>query len=208
MHQLYMHPVSFFSRRVLSLLVECDLAYEVRQVNLMAGEHKADSFLALNPNGQVPVMVDGDLVLAESNAILRYLCNVHALEGWYPADALARAKVDQWLDWTQSRLSFATSSIVFNALFAGPRADERALAKGKELLVVLVPILERQLSEFSYVAGDAPTIADLAVFSCLSQLALVGLRPEMPAIARWHEGMAALKGVAQAEAEMAQALAA
>lgn len=207
MYTLHMHPFSFFSRRVIALLAQCDLPHELRLVNLMAGEHRSESFLALNPNGQVPVLVDRDLVLAESNAILRYLCTMNDLDDWYPVAPHVRAKVEQWLDWTQMRLSIATRDIVFNTLFAGERADKAALAKGQELLESLTPILEQQLSRSAHVVGETPTIADLAAFSCLSQLALADARPDTPSISRWHNGIAALRGVVRAEGLMADAMA-
>lgn len=206
MYTLYMHPLSFYARRVIALLAQCDLPYELREVNMMAGEHRGDAFLALNPSGQVPVLVDGDLVLAESNAVLRYLCTKHSLDDWYPRDAAARGVVEQWLDWTQCRLAPATVDIVFNTLVLGEHGDKAAVEKGRKLLVALVPILEQHLDRSTHVAGVAPTIADLAVFSCLSQLTLVDARPAPPAISAWYNGMAALKGVGVAEGLLTPAM--
>lgn len=207
MYTLHMNPWSFYSRRVIALLEQGALPHELREVDMMAGEHRSDAFLALNPNGQVPVLVDGDLVLAESNAILRYLCAANGLDDWYPADARVRAVVEHWLDWTQCRLAPATSDIVFNTKFAGEQADHGAIARGQELLAALVPILEARLSQSAHVAGATPTIADLAVFSCLSQLVLIDARPATPAISAWYDGMAALKGVGVAEGLLAPAMA-
>jgi len=201
-----MNPFSFYSRRVIALLVECGLPHELRDVDMMAGEHRSDAFLKLNPNGQVPVLVDGDLALAESNAILRYLCTANGLDDWYPADARARALVEQWLDWTQCRLAPATGQIVFNTMFADDRADHAAIARGRELLAELIPILEEHLAQSAVIAGSAPTIVDLAVFSCLSQLGLVQARPTTPSICAWYDGMAAMKGVAAAEGLMESAM--
>lgn len=208
MYTLHMNPWSFYARRVIALLAQCDLPYELREVDMMAGERRSGAFLALNPNGQVPVLVSGDQVLAESNAILRYLCAANGLDDWYPVSARSRAQVEQWLDWTQCRLAPATSDIVFNTMFAGDQADHAAIARGQELLAALVPILEARLSQSPYVAGAAPTIADLAVFSCLSQLQLTQARPATPSISAWYDGMAALKGVAAAEGLMEHATAA
>lgn len=207
MYTLYMNPWSFYARRVIALLAQCDLPHTLREVDLMAGEHRSDAFLALNPNGQVPVLVDGGQVLAESNAILRYLCNRHGLDDWYPADPQARAEVDRWLDWTQCRLAPATRDIVFNIMVLRENGDQAEIAKGRALLAVLTPILEQRLGQSAYVAGAAPTIADLTVFSCLSQLALVDAFPEAPSISAWYDGMAAMKGVAAAERLMAGAMA-
>lgn len=206
MYTLHMNPFSFYSRRVVALLVECGLPHELRDVNMMAGEHRSDAFLKLNPNGQVPVLVDGDLALAESNAILRYLCTVNGLDGWYPTDARARALVEQWLDWVQCRLAAATGQIVYNTMFAGEQADQGAIAWGQELLAELIPILEEHLAQSACIAGPAPTIADLAVFSCLSQLGLVQARPATPSICTWYDSMAAMNGVAAAEGLMERAM--
>lgn len=207
MYTLHMNPWSFYSRRVIALLAQCDLPHELRDVDMMAGEHRSEAFLALNPNGQIPVLVDGDLALAESNAILRYLCSANGLDDWYPADARTRAMVEQWLDWTQCRLAPATSDIVFNTMFAGDQTDQGAIARGRELMAALTPILEARLSQSAYVVGATRTIADLAVFSCLSQLGLVQARPATPSICAWYDGMAALKGVAEAEGLMENAMA-
>lgn len=206
MYILHQNPFSFYSRRVIALLEEEGIAYEARLINLMAGEHKSEAFIRLNPNGQVPVLEEGDFVLAESNAILRYLCDREGLEGWYPAEAQARALVNQWLDWNQCRLSPATRDIVFNSVFAREIGDAGAIARGRELLATLAPILEEALQQRPYVAGERVTIADLAVFSSLSQLDLAQSRPTSPAIARWYETMGGVKGVQNAEATMAEAM--
>ncbi|QUT07600.1 glutathione S-transferase family protein [Sphingobium phenoxybenzoativorans] len=207
MYTLHMNPWSFYARRVIALLAQCDLPHDLREVNMMAGEHRSDAFLALNPNGQVPVLVDGDLALAESNAILRYLCNRHGLDDWYPGDPWARAEVDRWLDWTQCRLAPATRDIVFNTVFLREQGNKAEVAKGHETLAGLAPILEERLSKSAHVAGPTPTIADLAVFSCLSQLVLAQARPATPSISAWYDGMGAMKGVAVAEGLMAHAMA-
>lgn len=206
MYILHQNSFSFYSRRVIALLEEEGIAYEARLFNLMAGEHKSEAFIRLNPNGQVPVLEDGDFVLAESNAILRYLCDREGLEGWYPAEAQARALIDQWLDWNQCRLSPPTRDIVFNSVFMGENGDAAAIARGRASLASLTPILEETLQTRPYVAGEQATIADLSLASSLSQLDLAQARPTSPAIARWYEGMGALQGFQRAEAIMAEAM--
>jgi glutathione S-transferase len=206
MYILHQNPFSFYSRRVVSLLEECGIAYEARPINLMAGEHKSDAFIQLNPNGQVPVLVDSDFMLAESHAILRYLCDREGLADWYPAEAQARAQVDQWLDWNQCRLSPATSDIVFNSVFMRENGDSAAIARGRERLATLAPILEDALLMRPYVAGERATIADLSIASSLSQLDLAQARPTSPAITRWYEAMGTIKGVQRTESAMAEAM--
>lgn len=206
MYILHQNPFSFYSRRVIALLEEAGIAYEARPINLMVGEHKSEAFIQLNPNGQVPVLEDGDFALTESNAILRYLCEREGLADWYPTEAQARAQVDQWLDWNQCRLAPATGNIVFNSVFMGENGDSAAIARGRDSLATLAPILEEALQMHSYVAGERATIADLSIASSLSQLDLAQSRPTSPAIARWYETMGALKGVQRAEATMAEAM--
>ena len=86
MYTLYYHPYSQHCRRVVALLEEAGLKYELRQVALDQGEHMSPAYLAINPNHQVPAMIDGELRVFESNAILRYLCHKHRLSDWYPED--------------------------------------------------------------------------------------------------------------------------
>jgi len=117
MYILYHFPLSPYARRVVALLEEAQLAFETKLVDLPTGAHLSAEFRAINPNHQVPVLVDGDLRLAESHAILRYLCARHDLYDWYPADAKRRALVDQWLDWDLSRLGPALGDIIVNKVF-------------------------------------------------------------------------------------------
>ena len=74
-------PFSQHSRRVVSLLEEAGLEYELLSVDMMKGEHMSPKYLELNPNHQVPTLVADKVKIHESNAILRYLCNKHSLEG-------------------------------------------------------------------------------------------------------------------------------
>ena len=162
MYQLYLHPYSQHSRRVVSLLEEAGLEYEPFKVDLLNGEHMSAQYLAINPNHQVPALIDGQTRLYESNAILRYLCVKNGLTDWYPDDLPARAAVEQWLDWTQCRLGPAVVSIVFNRVFLGDKGDLEAIARGLEQMIELSAILEQELEGKVFLAGDRPSIADLA----------------------------------------------
>jgi glutathione S-transferase len=150
MYTLYHFPLSPAVRRVESLLVECGLPYQVRALDMMAGEHMAPEYLAINPNHQVPTLIDGDLIIHESNAILRYLCNKHGLESWYPTDPRTRAKVDQWLDWTQCRFFPTMRDIVLNEVVLGEKGDKHAAQMGRTRLVELQQITEQGLKGVDY----------------------------------------------------------
>ena len=194
MMTLYHNPYSQHVRRVAALLEEARLPYETRHVALNEGAHMAPDFLAVNPNHQVPTLIDGAVKIHESNAILRYLCNKHGLVDWYPADPVVRAAVDQWLDWNQSRLSQPVVDIVLNRVFMGDEADRDAIARGEATMVELAAILAAALERGDYLAGDSITIADLSVASNVSQLQLAGAAPEHPAIRAWYERVCAVPG--------------
>ncbi len=192
MYTVYGHPFSQHSRRVVTLLELAGLPYELVRVALDKGEHREPAYLSLNPNHQVPTLIDGDLTLHESNAILRYLANKHALTDLYPTEPVARARVDQWLDWNQCRVAPAVLDLVYNKMFAGPQADAAAIARGEERLRELTPILETALSRRDHVAGPRMTLADISVATNVSQLGLTGDAPRTASITRWFETMSAL----------------
>ena len=194
MYKLYQYPLSQHSRRVVSLLEEAGLEYEPIPVEMANGEHMSAQYRAINPNHQVPTLLDGDIKLHESNAILRYLCVKHALTDWYPADLPARAAVEQWLDWTQCRLGPAVTSIVFNRVFMGDKGDQAAIARGIEQMVELADILENDLDGKVFLAGDGPTIADLALASNLFQLSLAKEMPVTDNIQGWYARVCTLEG--------------
>ena len=194
MTTLYHFPVSQHSRRVVSLLEEAQIPYTGKLVDLMSGEHMSAEFLAINPNHQVPTLIDGDVTLHESNAILRYLCNQHNLEQWYPTAAAHRAQVDQWLDWNQCRFSPTIVSIILNKVFLKENGDQAAIKKGLAELPELLDILESSLVGMHYLAGDSPTIADLSVASNIFHLGFADLLPNSSNIETWYGKVSALSG--------------
>jgi glutathione S-transferase len=193
MYTLFQFPMSPASRRVVALLAHCDLPFERRDVDMMAGQHMSPEYLAVNPNHQVPTLLDGELKLHESNAILRFLCNRHSLESWYPTDSRVRARVDQWLDWTQCRFVPTMRDIVLNEVFLGEKGDKAAALRGREHLKELLQILENALGS-GFLAAETPTIADLSLGSCVYQLTFAGIQPEAVKTKQWFERVNKLKG--------------
>lgn len=193
MYLLYHYPYSQHARRVVSLLEAAGLPYELRHVDMGRGEHLSAAYLAINPNHQVPTLLDGELKLHESNTILRYLCQKHGLTDWYPADLQHRARVDQWLDWNQSRLSPAVIDIVRNKVFLGAKGDQEAIVRGEAKLKEVGPILDAGLAAHDYLAGAKPTIADLSVASNLFQLGFAGIILADERTAAWYRRINALE---------------
>lgn len=194
MYTFYSFPFSQHSRRVISLLEQVGIDYENHMVDMMNGEHMSDHYLDINPNHQVPTLIDGEIKIHESNAILRYLCIKHELIDWYPRNGDALAKVEQWLDWTQCQLSPLVVAIVLNRVFLGENGDKKAADDAAEKIQARFEVLENYLAGREFLAGDKPTIADLSLASNLFQLNLASALPKTPHIVRWYETIAALPG--------------
>lgn len=194
MYQIYSHPYSQHSRRVISLLEEVGIEYESHIVDLLKGEHLSESYLSINPNHQVPTLIDGNVKIHESNAILRYLCIKHELFDWYPRSLDTLAKVEQWLDWTQCQLFPLVRLIVLNRVFMGKNGDLNAADEAVVKIQAQFSIMENYLEGLQFLAGDKPTIADLALASNIFQLGLANEMPTTPNIVRWYQNIAALKG--------------
>jgi len=191
---LYHHPFSQHARRVAALLEQNNIPYQPVHIALNEGAHKAPDYLNINPNHQVPTLVDGDVIIHESNAILRYLCHKHALDDWYPADPAVRASVEQWLDWNQCRLSRSVIDIVLNKVFMGDDANQDEIARGEENMIELSAILGDALERKRFLAGNTATIADLSVGSNISQLQLADAVPDHPAIQAWYQRVCDIPG--------------
>jgi glutathione S-transferase len=199
---LYHFPISQHSRRVVSLLEEAGIEYDAQFVDLMKGEHFSPDFLKINPNHQVPSLVDGELRLHESNAILRYICDKYELNNWYPKDLILRAQTEQWLDWIQCRMSPAVVNIVFNTMFAGDNADQKAIENGQQTMVELEAILEAELADKDYLIGNAPTIADLALASNVFHLGFAKQDLQGANVQAWYGKISQLEGFKKSLPEM------
>ncbi|MGJ5181104.1 glutathione S-transferase family protein [Bradyrhizobium oligotrophicum] len=165
-------------------LEELGLDYALHGVNVRKGEQKAPDFLALNPNAKVPVLVDGDLVLTESAAILVYLAEKTGR--LLPASGEGRARVFEQLFFHASGLSPAFGQSGFFQRFAAepqPIAIERFSSEASRT----VSILDGVLARHRFVAGEALTIADIAHFGWLWRREFAGVSLEgTPNVRRWY----------------------
>lgn len=194
MYELYMSPLSQHARRVVSLLEETGIPYTPKPVALEKGEHMSPAYLAINPNHQVPALRVEEQILLESNAIMRFLCDEHGLDTWYPKSGLARARVDQWLDWNQTRLGGSVTQLVLNKVFLGPNGDMQAAERAEKHLAEVFGVLETHLEGRTFVAADHPTIADLSIASNCFQLGFAGAAPTSPNIGAWLGRVSELRG--------------
>lgn len=157
---LYGFSLSGHSHRVALQLSLLEVPFDWVEVDLKKGEHKTPDFLAKNALGQVPVLVDGELTLAESNAILVYLAlRYDRARRWLPADPVAAATVERWLSLAAGPLHRGLAALRLAALFGAPVDREHAVGIAKSYLGVL----EAQRTPF--LAGAEPTIADVANYT-------------------------------------------
>lgn len=194
MYQLYSFPYSPHSRRVVSLLEQIGIDYENHIVPMMEGGHMTAEYLRINPNHQVPTLIDGAIRIHESNAILRYVCVKHELADWYPRAGEAFAQVEQWLDWNQSQLAKLMVDIVLNRVFLGEHGNLQAADAAEEQIRPKFDVMEDYLNGREFFAASHPTIADLSLASNLFQLNYAQLLPQTPNISRWYQTIAALPG--------------
>jgi glutathione S-transferase len=159
--RLWRLALSGHCHRVELMLSLLGLPYETVDVDLQAGEHKQPGFLAMNPFGQVPVVRDGDAVLADSNAILVYLDGRYAPGRWLPRDPLAAARVQRWLSAAAGPLAFGPAAARVIHLFGRLDSPEPAQRRA----VALFGVMEQELAATGWLVGDGATLADLAMYS-------------------------------------------
>jgi glutathione S-transferase len=156
------------ANRVLWLAGELGLDYEQPELDLMAGEHKQPAYLALNPNGRVPTLVDGPVTLSESLAINLYLAKHHGGEALYPQDAATEAGIWQWTIWAASDIEMPLiTAVVHRAIRPPADGDQSAADAAEERLQRGFKVLETVLTPRPYLLGDNFTLADLDLASVL-----------------------------------------
>jgi glutathione S-transferase len=192
MMKLYGNELSGNSYKVRLLLKLLGLNYEWIKVDLLKGEQKAPKYLALNPFGQVPALIDGDIRLADAQAILVYLARQYGGESWLPSDAVSLARIVRWLSTTAGEirqgLEFARRYYLFNATYVN---IDHAQQKAEFILQQL----NQHLSIRNWLECDRPTIADIAVYPyiALAPDGKIDLMP-YPHVLAWIDRIKQLPG--------------
>jgi glutathione S-transferase len=164
--KLYYHPLSGHAHRARLFLSLTQTPFELVEVDLAKGAHKAPEFLALNRFGQVPVLDDEGTVIADSAGILIYIAKKQGLTDWLPNDPVEAAAVQRWLSVAAGQIAFGPAAARLITVFgAGFNADEvigRAHA-------VLKTIDEELAGKQWIIGGSKPTIADVALYSYIAR---------------------------------------
>jgi glutathione S-transferase len=171
---------------------ELGLAYERVDAGGKFGGNDTPEYLAMNPNGLVPVIDDGGFVLYESNAIVRYLCARDTSASLWPDDTRERADVDRWMEWQSSNYTPAMT-VIFWQLIRTPleQRDAAAIEASRAKSERLSGILDRHLEGREYLAGDRFSAADI-VTGCAAHrwLHLPVEREPRPNLERWYRALA------------------
>ncbi|MDR6661004.1 glutathione S-transferase [Tardiphaga robiniae] len=185
-------------QKVLWCCHELDVAYERIDAGMQFGRNSEADYLAMNPNGRVPTLVQGDFVLWESNSIMRYVALAYgATSRLYPSTPKVRAGMERWLDWTLTTLQPAERPL-FWGLVRTPVADRdmAALQKAADANAALWEMVDRQLSRQTWMEGDDFSLADIAI-GCYARrwFGVEGVtRPALPHLQRWYQAISVRPG--------------
>jgi glutathione S-transferase len=184
-------------QKVLWCLAELAVPYTRIDAGLEHGKNTEPWYLALNPNGKVPLLTDGSFSLWESNSIVRYLAAKHGAGSLYPASLETRALAEAWMDWQLSTL-LRPVSIVFQHLYRAPAAHRNAASIERQVREAneAMGVLDAHLAAQPYVAGATFTMGDIPVGAVAHRwLEIVNIeRPPFTAIRGWRARLAARAG--------------
>jgi glutathione S-transferase len=185
-------------QKVMWAVGETGIGHEHTEVGGAFGGNREASFLALNPNGLVPVIQDGAVVMWESNVIVRYVASKYGAGRLAPSDPVMRARADQWMDWQQTSVN-APMVTTFWGLIRTPedKRDHAAIAAAEKRFAEVMTILDIQLSKTPFVAGDTFCMGDIPLAIMAHRyLYLFPDHPPLRNLRRWYDALAARQAFA------------
>lgn len=185
-------------QKVLWCCSELDLSFERIDAGMAFGRNQSADYLAMNPNGRIPTLVQGDFVLWESNAIMRYLALQYGGDtAIYPREPKVRAGIERWLDWTLSSLQPAERP-VFWGLVRTPigERDMAAIQDATDDVGALWRIVDTHLEPRNYMEGEQFSLADLALATYARRwFGVEGvIKPRLAHLERWYQRLRARQG--------------
>lgn len=163
--KLYIHSLSGHSHRAHLFLSLLGIEHELIEVDLANAAHKSADFLKLNPFGQVPVLVDGDVTISDSNAILVYLARKFDRTDWLPQTPVLEAAVQRWLSVAAGEIAFGPAAARLITVLGAKFNPEEVIARAHGIL----KLIDETLAEQDFVVHAQPTIADVALYSYVAR---------------------------------------
>jgi glutathione S-transferase len=190
--KIYATPLSANGRKVLAVSRHLGLSPEIHDVNVYRGEGRAPAYLAINPSGKIPTLIDGEFVLSESNAILLYLAEAHGANRLWSAESRQRARIAQWLFWESAQ--WQPTLIAFLSELVGHRLLPERIPEPRHppdwssaAVQPILKTLQTALSADAFLTGPTPTIADFAVAGMMTYFRAAAFPfQRFPKIADWY----------------------
>lgn len=180
---------SYNSRKILATAFECDISIEPVAIDIK-NQSKTPEFLAMNPNGKVPVLTDGGFTLWESNAIMCYVAAKDPARRLLPTDLAQRARIDQWLFWQTAHLSPSIGKVSYERYWKTKMnlgtPDEAAVEAAMPEVTRYLTVLDTQLAKTQWVAGSDLSVADFACAVTFMMRSDIGLNlTAFPNVTKW-----------------------
>lgn len=178
-------------QKVLWCCAELDLEFERVDVGGPFGGNRDPEYLAMNPNGLVPTVKDGNLVMWESNTICRYLAATRNGEHLYPRDPAARTHVERWMDWQLAVIAPPMGQLLFGLVRSTPETrDPAAIELARRRAAASWTIVDDEVKSQPYLAGDHLSLAEIVLGTLIYRwFAFPIERPELPNLRAWHDRM-------------------
>ena len=174
-----------------------ELGLEYKRIDTGGAFGMDAAYLAKNPNALIPTIEDGNVVLWESNAILRYMAAQYGGEHWWPADPSVRAMADRWMDWQAAYAELQRDA--FLSLVRKPVAEREpaVIAASVAACAWQLAVMERYLGETPWLSGESFGIGDIPMgVYAYTWFTLPIERPDFPNIARWYAAIRKRPGFA------------
>ncbi len=183
-------------QKVLWCCSELGLAFERIDLGGPFGGNRDPAYLAKNPNGRVPTVEDGDLIIWESNTICRYLAAMHGGERLYPRDPAGRTHVERWMDWQLATAAPPMSTLLQQLVRTKPEdRNAAAIEAARQQAAAAWTIAEGALERRPYLAGNALTLAEITLGTLVYRWHVFSIeRPELKNLRAWYERMREREG--------------
>lgn len=176
-------------QKVMWLIGELGITFEHVPAGGDLGGLDSPTFLRMNPHGRVPVIQDGDVVVWESHAILRYLAATYGVSSFWSASPAQRSQFDRWMDWAQSSLQPEFLNGIFWGFYRTPehKRDMQSLKVRIDRCARYMQLLDHVLSERSFLNGDELSLADIPAGTTLFRYFNLEIeRPNVPHVIAWY----------------------